>query len=112
MGNISKVKNRLYTLDGDVVAVPFIYDNEMNGYFGNYPDFKEMPRLTPEGRQWVNVTMEGCPYADTDYGDCGSCQFFRCEHPGDLIGICDNEKLRVIKTQTVTPELTRKENVI
>ena len=86
-------KIRLYKLDGDTVEVAFIYDSELDRHFGEYPDFTESPRITPSGRRWVNVTTEGCPYADERYGDCGSCKHFRCERDGDLIGICDNELL-------------------
>lgn len=87
-------KKRIYCLDGDTVEVSFILDAETQLYFGEFPDFLEKPRSTPRGRPWVNVTHDTCPYAEQEYGDCGSCKFFRCEHPGDLIGICENELLR------------------
>lgn len=91
---MTKSKNRLYCLYDDTVEVIFSYDESSDRCFGEYPDFDECPRTTPCGRRWVNATKEDCPYADKNYGDCGSCQFFKCEHPGDLIGVCDNELLR------------------
>ena len=86
-------KTRLYRLDGDTVEVSFNYDENQNRFFGNYPDFSENPRRTPSGKSWVNVTLDGCKFADSEFGDCGSCPYFRCEKDGDLIGICENENL-------------------
>ncbi|MBE5922640.1 MAG: hypothetical protein E7269_07805 [Lachnospiraceae bacterium] len=63
----------------------------INNISGHTPDFVENPRFTPNGKPWVNVTNVGCPYAEKDFDDCGSCRFFRQERPGDLIGICENE---------------------
>lgn len=94
---MSKSQSRLYTLYGDTVEVSFIYDEALKRYFGDYPDFEETPRITPCGRRWVNATKENCPFADENYGDCGSCEFFKCEKEGDLIGICDNEQLLTLR---------------
>lgn len=91
---MTKTKNRLYSLYGDTVEVEFIYDEPFDRYFGEYPDFDEHPRTTPCGRPWVNATKDDCPLADREYGDCGSCEFYKCERPGDLIGVCENEQLR------------------
>lgn len=90
---MAKIKTRLYRLDGDTVEVPFSYDKTLDRYFGDYPDFSENPRITPSGKPWVNVTWDGCEFADDEFGDCGSCKYFRSEKLGDLIGICENEKL-------------------
>ncbi len=90
---MAKGKTRLYRLDGDTVEVSFSYDSQNDRYFGDYPDFSETPRRTASGKPWVNVTWDGCNFADEEFGDCGSCKYFRCERPGDLIGICENEKL-------------------
>lgn len=87
-------KNRLYSLYGDSVEVVFVYDEQLNRHIGEYPDFDEYPRTTPCGRRWVNATKDNCPLSDNKYGDCGSCEFYRCEREGDLIGVCENEKLR------------------
>lgn len=91
---MTEIKKRVYSLLGDIVEVNLVFDTESEMYLGEFPDFAETPRYTPCGRPWVNVTYDGCPYAEDKYGDCGSCKFFRCEHPGDLIGICENENLR------------------
>lgn len=91
---MSESKIRRYCLYDDVVEITFSYDKEIGRYFGEYPDFDTVPRITPCGRRWVNATKEDCPYADKTYGDCGSCEFYRCENAGDLIGVCDNQNLR------------------
>lgn len=91
---MAKTLNRQFVLYGDIVDVTFVYNELSDKYFGDYPNFDENPRVTPCGRRWVNATKDDCPYADKEYGDCGSCQYYRCEHSGDLIGVCDNEKLR------------------
>lgn len=92
---VTDSKYRSYRLDGDVVEVPFSYDETTGMYFGEYPDFSETPRITPLGRRWVNAIGEGCQYADETYGDCGSCRYFIPEQTGDLIGVCTHEKNRV-----------------
>lgn len=89
-----KTKKRLYSLYNDAVEVVFSYDESLNRFFGDYPDFDQKPQYTPCGRRWVNATKEDCPFADDDYGDCGSCRHFKCENPGDLIGVCENEHMR------------------
>ena len=90
---MSESEYRLFSVDGDTVRVGRVYDEEMKMHRHEYPDFEKTPRLTPNGRRWVNVTKDNCPYADGEYGDCGSCGFFRSEQRGDLIGVCDNEQL-------------------
>ncbi len=91
---MSKTTNRVYSLYGDAVEVVFSYDESIDICIGEYPDFDQNPRLTPCGRRWVNATKDDCPFADSEYGDCGSCEFYKCERHGDLIGVCENEHLR------------------
>ena len=77
------------------------YD-ELVGYdVGIYPDFRENPEYTDEGRPFATATDEACPHgrpgkpeeaepgAYCEYGDCGGCAFFRRdETPWDIIGVC------------------------
>ena len=91
-------KIRVFCLDNDSLEVLFKYDPELQLYFGEYPDFSEEPRFTPNGRPWVNTMYTDCPHSPENYNDCGSCRFFCRENPRDLIGICMNEELR--KEQT------------
>lgn len=86
-------KGRFFTIDGDTVEVKKVYDEQIGQYISDYPDFSINKRITPGGRRWVNVTKDDCPHYSGEYGDCGSCKHFRCERPGDQIGICDNENL-------------------
>lgn len=79
---------RTYRVDDDILDVTYRFDAGCNKYFGEYPDFETAPRRTPNGRPWVNVTAEGCPYAEGEYRDCGSCRYILKEKPKDLIGVC------------------------
>lgn len=92
---MEEIRERRFNLDGDTITVCQVYDSELGIYRNDYPDFEESPRVTPTGRQWVSVFKEDCPHATSEYGDCGSCDYFRCENQGDLIGICDNEALKL-----------------
>lgn len=87
-------KKRLFRLDGDELPVEFVFNDEHGIFIGDFPDFYESPRITPSGRPWKNATFDDCPFADMHYGDCGSCNYFKTEKPGDLIGICTNNDLR------------------
>ena len=98
---MNDVAKRCFTIDGDTVEVKRVFDEKIGLYIHDYPDFKENPRVTPCGRPWVNVTRDDCPYADKEYQDCGSCKFFICERAGDLIGVCDNEQLRLNRKEDV-----------
>ncbi len=92
---------RLFTIDGDTVEVRRVFDERIGAHIHDYPDFCKNPRVTLAGRPWVNVTRDDCPYADEEYGDCGSCKYFRSESAGDLIGVCDNEQLRLQRKEEV-----------
>lgn len=92
---VNDVVSRRFTIDGDTVEVKRVFDEKIGAHIHDYPDFKENPRVTPSGRPWVNVTRDDCPYADDNYGDCGSCKYFISENAGDLIGVCNNEQLRL-----------------
>lgn len=91
---MEKTKIRTYELDGDSLEVTYRYDEDVGMYLGDYPDFAEEPRYTPDGKPWVTVFKEGCPYADKEFNDCGSCSFLEREQPGDLIGICNHKDCR------------------
>ncbi len=92
---MDKKNERVFSLDGDSIKVSFTFDEKMNRFVRDYPDFSIHPRSTPSGRIWVNVTRDDCPFADTEFRDCGSCSFFLSERAGDMIGICTNEKTMV-----------------
>lgn len=89
-----KAKKRIYHVDDDTLEVCYCYNQELKMFFGNYPDFSEEPRYTPNGRPWVNAMFTDCPHSPKDYGDCGTCKYFLRENPRDLIGVCLHEALR------------------
>lgn len=89
-----QVKNRIISLDGDEVEVAFTYDSKRKVWNGDYPDFEEEPKFTPNGRPWVNVISDACAYAASESEDCGSCKYLIKNSPTDLIGICVNQKMK------------------
>lgn len=98
-----------FCFDGDICEVLFIYDPESGKHFGEYPDFEETPRYTPLGKPWVTAMRDGCPHGVSKYTersrclDCGSCIYFKQEHPGDLIGVCENERTH-LPVPSFTPQ--------
>lgn len=94
---MDKTKNLVFSLEGDSVTVELVYNDEIGKHIHEYPDFEKNPRWTALGKPWVNVLKEDCPFATGEFGDCGSCEFFRCEKDGDLIGICENENLLLLR---------------
>lgn len=92
---MEKTKNRTYTLDGDTLEVTFRYDELSGKYLGDYPDFVENPRYTPNGRPWVDVTCgDECPHCDAG-NDGGACGFFHREKDKDVIAVCFCDALRI-----------------
>lgn len=103
---MQKSISRVFCFDGDACEVIFHFDETCGKYFGEYPDFEEVPRFTVGGRPWVSALQDGCEYGEnkfcryTECSDCGSCKFFVQERSGDLIGICDHENKRRSQPET------------
>lgn len=94
---------KTFTLEEDTVEVLFCYDPSCGKYLGNYPDFEINPRHTNKGHPWVDVTMVGCPYSDSEGKDCGSCGYMIKVNQKDIIGICvyENKQLNMPERRTV-----------
>lgn len=92
---MEKEKIKTYYLDGDFLEVSFRYDELSGKHLGNYPDFCDEPRYTPNGRKWVDAITDDCPYADGEDKMCGSCSFMLKQNDRDIIGICMNENLKI-----------------
>ncbi len=86
---------KTYYLDGDFLEVDFHLDEQSGKYLGDYPDFSENPRYTPNGRKWIDTLTEHCPYGDGGDKTCGSCSYMKLQGEKDLIGICMNENLMI-----------------
>ncbi len=86
-------KKKCFTLDGDFLEITLRYDKQSGKYLGDYPDFIDCPRITPNGRKWVDVITEDCPYADGEDKTCGTCSFMLKQNEKDIIGVCMNDKL-------------------
>ncbi len=92
---MKEIIKRTFNLDGDFLEVAFHYDELSGKYLGDYPDFSENPRYTPNGRPWIDVTIDDCPYAtNREYHDCSTCDYMKRENKTDVIGICMNENLK------------------
>lgn len=101
---------RSFCFDGDICEVLFRYDPVTGRHFGEYPDFEVTPRHTPLGRPWVTAMRDGCLHGVNKFEersrclDCGSCLYFKQEHPGDLIGVCEHSEMRQ-PIPTFTPQV-------
>lgn len=83
---MEEAKIRKFTLDSDSLTVTYQWDPASGKYLGNYPDFDQIPRYSPHGYRWVDVTMPCvCNRGKTE---CGNCPYMLKEEPDDLIGIC------------------------
>lgn len=91
---MQKERLKTFLIDGDILTVPFHYDEDAEIFIGQFPEFDMEPRYTPNGRPWKSVVSNSCPYAAGDYDDCGSCPYLIKEGPRDIIGVCFHEKLR------------------
>jgi len=107
---VKRNKRKIISLDGDSLEIVFIFNEELRKHFGEYPDFSEVPRYTPMGRPWVNVTNEDCPFSEGEYGDCGSCPYLLKQSTKDLIGVCTHEKKRKDKNEMTL--MLREENIV
>lgn len=88
---MGKTLRKYIQLDDDILEILYTYNENLDKYFGDYPDFKENPRYTPNGKPWVNVMDSDCPYHTGEYGDCGLCPYLKKANPKDIIGICTHE---------------------
>ncbi len=94
---------RLYTLDGAVLEIPLIHDEQSGKIIEDYREFIENQRFTPGGapimfagedacEMAVEATPGGCP-------DCGCCCFFERASEHTWIGICRCDKRKWIFRQ-------------
>ena len=91
---MEKERLKTFHIDGDLLTVPYHYDEDAEIFIGQFPEFDAEPRYTPNGRPWKSVVSDRCPYAAGEYDDCGSCPYLTKEDPQDIIGVCFYEKLK------------------
>lgn len=88
--------------DGDLFKVVTVFGKRFElryGYYEEYerrhgtpipiyPNFKETPEYTSDGRPFVTQMQEQCKYGSSNFeeGLCVDCPYYR--HGDDLIGIC------------------------
>ena len=84
------------------------FDEQIQAYYLTYPDLKETPLYTNEGRPITRSDYEGCLFykaisPDDSFNECGDCTFFyREETPADILGICMDDVLRRKKNEKNT----------
>lgn len=92
---------RVFQVAGRTFAVFLEYDEQLRESYPAYPNFKERPEYSREGRPFATAEQECClhckprmpgaPHPD----DCGGCSwFYREQTPHDPIGICLCDKQR------------------
>ena len=94
---MKKKELRTFHIDGDILEVEFRFDADWKVWLGDFPYFTEEPRYTPSGRPWRNVIHEGCPHASLLGEACGACSHLRRQAPGDMIGVCYHESMRLLE---------------
>ncbi len=84
-----------FGFEGIVIKVLSEYDDTSGKYISEIPDFEEDPIHTPSGKPLVAAVQDRCSFMLSDRAetDCGSCEFYKPNHPGDLIGVCINPKM-------------------
>ncbi len=99
---MAEERSRVFNLDGISVKVLSRYDERCKRYIDEVPDLEEQQIYTKSGKLIVSAVQDSCQNADTgtNENDCGSCKFYRPEHPGDLIGVCMHEKRMKSKEYT------------
>ncbi len=89
---------RRYEVDGMVVEIPLIYNETVNRYLEDYPDYKGNPVYTPEGRPLTVCVEDACEFAEAIEPprriDCSDCKYYRKAAENTLFGVCHNEKRR------------------
>lgn len=92
---MKKTRTRTYNIDGDILNAALRYDEPSGLWIEEYIDFKEIPRYTPNGRPWVDITCgDECSHCDAG-NDGGACSFFQREKDKDLIAVCFCDALRI-----------------
>ncbi len=91
--------------DGDLFKIINIYGNKFEiryGYYEDYekwgepipiyPNFKENPVYTSDGKPFVTQMQEICGNGSSKFkeGFCADCKYFK--QGDDLIGVCKNPK--------------------
>ena len=82
-------KTQSFSFGETVIEVLSEFDESSGRYILDLPDLEENPIFTKGGDPVVTAIQDCCINID-DAFDCGSCKFYKPNHPGDLIGICIN----------------------
>ncbi len=92
---MEKTIKKAYNLDGDFLEITFHLDEPSGRYLGDYPNFSEKPRYTPNGRKWTDTITDDCLHADGKDRTCGACSYMLRQNNNDIIGVCMNDELKI-----------------
>ncbi len=86
---------KIFTIEDVEIRMKFRYCEKCRKYIGDYPDLEEAPLFTKSGKRVVTAMQDKCRhYKSADNSvDCGSCDYYKREKEGDLIGICNNNDI-------------------
>ena len=68
-GLMQRERLKTFQVDGDMLTVPYRYDEEAEIFIGQFPEFDTEPRYTPNGRPWKNVRIIITFHAETRAGN-------------------------------------------
>lgn len=85
---------KTFKFDNVEIKVKFRFCEKSKKYIGEYPDLEEAPLFTKNGTPIVMALQDKCLNytAEEESVDCGSCDYFKPNSKGDLIGACTNNE--------------------
>ena len=105
MNNMTAIKEgdvfRRVEIDGKLFEIRYGYYEDYEREAGDpipiYPDLHAVPTFGESGLRIVSAIQQACEnFSPKCNGcekeaDCGFCKHYREAHPGDMLGICQNE---------------------
>ncbi len=87
---------RRYELDGTVIDIPIYYDEQVQRYIEDYPDFIAHPIRTKSGYRVLFSGMDACRYAcsgeNAPCADCAGCRYYQSAGAHTWFGLCMNKE--------------------
>jgi hypothetical protein len=92
---------KIYRVGGREFLICRKFDEQVQMYYLDYPDFSKKPLFTDEGRPFTRSDHHACyacqPKVSKDMAEeCDDCVWFYREQPPDVIGICMCDELQRI----------------
>jgi len=89
--------DRIYRAGGKEFRIYTEYNEELDDFILDFPDFEANPEYTDEGRPFASSAQSGCQYSNPPgCYDCGSCEwFFREKDSKAVISVCMCDERRM-----------------